>query len=138
MIVVDASVWVDLLRGLLAEPARDVLREHECVAPPHVDFEVGNALLRAASREEGSSTDAARRAIELFSRTPLRRVWATGDGAAAVAHLHNVTYADGWYLALAARLDCSLMTKDRGMIEAGRIAGIDMIDARDDGPVAAE
>lgn len=79
MIVVHASVWVDLLRGALPAGYADRIRE------------------------------------------PI-------DSVAAVGLIDNATYADALYLALARRLSYQLMTLDRGMQNAARIHGVELVD----------
>lgn len=126
MIVVDASVWVDLLRGRLPTAIEDRLLGDLCIAPPHVDFEVGSALVRAERRDvipEG----AAGRLIDAFTSTPCRREYDATDPVRALRYRDNATYADAWYLAMASRVTCPVVTTDSGMATAAAAHGIEAI-----------
>ncbi|MGW4070737.1 type II toxin-antitoxin system VapC family toxin [Nocardia grenadensis] len=128
MIVVDASVWVDLLRGVLPPGYADRIRIAGCVSPPHVDFEVGSALIRLARRGE-LEFEQANALIGAFSRHPVERIREPIDSVAAVELIDDSTYADAWYIALARRLAYPLMTLDEGMQEAARIHGVEVVGA---------
>jgi predicted nucleic acid-binding protein len=123
-LIVDASVWVDLLIGSLPVRKTEAVVTAECVSPPHVDFEVGAALVRIGrrSREIGEDTVAA--LLEHFSTIPLLRQHHPADALAALQLLDNSTYADAWYLAMARRLDAPIATTDAGLHEAATIHGI--------------
>lgn len=127
MIVVDATVWVDRLRGVLPERAAAAIRDEGCASPAHVDFEVGAALIRLERRGD-LGKGAARGLIEEFSRHPLERIMQPVDAVRAVDLTNNASYADAWYIALAARLGCRLMTIDGGMKEAARIHNVEVFD----------
>lgn len=128
MIVVDASAWVNRLVGRMPHSLRQQLDAESCVSPPHVDFEVGSAVLRMERRGALASGEA-RRLIDRFSRNPVERVHQAIDATEAVDLLNNASYADAWYLALARRLGCSLMTSDAGMKTAASLHGVRVIDA---------
>lgn len=132
MIVVDASVWVDLLRDVLPPGYADRIRIAGCVSPPHVDFEVGSALIRLARRGE-LDIDQARSLIAVFSTHPVKRVREPVDSVTAVGLIDNATYADAWYIALAQRLGYPLMTLDDGMRKAAQIRGIEVVEAAGQG-----
>lgn len=127
MIVVDASVWVDKLRGVLPESLSEVILGDGCASPPHVDFEVGSALVRLERRGDLPHGHA-RELVRAFSRHPVERVSQPEDAVHAVDVLDNSTYADAWYIALAKRLGCSIVTTDAGMTVAARIHGVPVID----------
>lgn len=127
MIVVDASSWLDALRGKLPPGMLELLEDGACASPPHVDFEVGNAAIRLERRgvlESGKARDL----IEAFSRNPVERIFQPIDAVYAVELLDNATFADAWYIALAKRLSCPLMTTDAGMKTAARMHHIRVID----------
>lgn len=126
MIVVDATVWVDLLRGELDDLLQESVVGDLCVAPPHVDFEVGSALIRAERRDllpEGAAT----RLIRAFVATPCHREFDRTDPVRALRFRDNATYADAWYLAMASRLSCPVVTIDSGMVAAASAHDIDVI-----------
>jgi predicted nucleic acid-binding protein len=120
MIVVDATVWVDLLRGMLPEHLVETIASQSCVSPPHVDFEVGSALLRAQRRgilPAGRAADL----VSAFSTMPMARVRHPADPVHALSFLGNTSYADALYLATAARLGCPLLTLDKDLADAAAI-----------------
>ncbi len=122
MIVVDATVWVERLLGTLAEDLAAQLESGAAVSPPHVDFEVGSALVRMWRRGELDG-DRLTELVAGFVDLPFDRIRDSADAAGAVAVAHNATYADAWYVAMAKRLTCPLLTLDAGMREAARIHG---------------
>jgi predicted nucleic acid-binding protein len=126
VIIVDATVWVDLLLAQLAPAVEERLLGDLCIAPPHVDFEVGSALLRA-ERREVIPPGAAGRLIDAFTSTPCRREYDATDPLRALRYRDNATYADAWYLAMASRLTCPVLTTDAGMSTAAAAHGIEAI-----------
>lgn len=128
MIVVDATVWVDILRGALPDALAERVRAGGCLSPAHVDFEVGSALIRLERRGDLKHGHA-RALIEQFSHHPVERIRQPADATNAVDILDNSTYADAWYIALAKRLECGLITTDNGMKESARIQGVEVIDS---------
>lgn len=133
MIVVDASTWVDYLTGSLAEDDTSQILSGDPASPPHVDFEVGSALLRLERRAllpPGSAKNLA----SFFSQLPLRRERSVQDQVQAYDLLDNATYADAIYTALATRLGSPLLTSDAGMVESARIAGVDVRDTSNTAP----
>lgn len=127
MIVVDATVWVDRLRGVLPERLGDEIKAAGCVSPAHVDFEVGSALIRLERRGDLASGHA-RVLVEAFIAHPVHRVRQPVDAVQALDMIDNATYADAWYIALAKRLGCRLVTTDSGMKKAARIHGVEVLD----------
>lgn len=114
MIVVDASVLVDLLLQVddtptltdrLLDPARVL------AAPELVDIEVAQALRRyervgelPPARGRAALVDLADLPLERYPHTLLLpRIWAYRD---------NLTAYDATYLALADALDCPVWTRD--------------------------
>jgi predicted nucleic acid-binding protein len=123
VIVVDATIWVDLLRGTLPEHLVETIASQSCVSPPHVDFEVGSALLRAQRRglmPAGRAADL----VSAFSTMPMERARHPADPVHALSFLGNASYADALYLAMAARLGCPLLTSDKGMADSAAINDI--------------
>jgi predicted nucleic acid-binding protein len=127
VIVVDATVWVDKLRGMLAEHLSDAIWAAECISPPHVDFEVGAALLRLERRGD-LQPGQARELIIIFGRHPVERARHAADAVAAADMIGNATYADAWYLAMAKRLGCPIISTDNGMKTAAVIHGIPVVE----------
>lgn len=131
MIVVDASVVVDMLLGP-GSPAGDALAAYlsdgGVVAAPHlVDAEVGQALRRYALRGEIGQ----QRSVDMvgvFSDIPMQRYAHRHLLERAFELRNNVTVYDGLYLALAELLDLPLMTGDRALGEVpGCNAVVDVV-----------
>lgn len=129
MIVVDASVWVDRLTGTLDDRWRTMLTSADPIGPPHVDFEVGSALLRM-ERHQQLDSGVAHTLIKAFAARPFERLRHAEDPVAAYRFLNNAHFADAIYLAMATRLECPVITSDKGMIKAARINRVDVVDAR--------
>ncbi len=117
MIVIDASVMVDLLVGPDPDLERDVPSD-AWHAPAHLDVEVVHALRGLIlGRHIGRprAMDALRDYADLaITRWPL-------DDALRRRCLHladNLTAYDAGYVALAEGLDCSIVTRDRGLATA--------------------
>lgn len=114
MPVVDASVLVDYLAGgEHAESSRErLLGASEALWAPHlVDAEVGHVLRRAVLTGELPQATA-RAALEDLADLPLRRAGHVGLLERAWKLRSNVTFYDGLYVALAERLDLTLVTLD--------------------------
>jgi predicted nucleic acid-binding protein len=123
-LIVDASVWVDLLLGSLPARKTEAVVTADCFSPPHVDFEVGAALVRVGRRHREIGEAAVAALLEHFSTIPLLRQYHPADALTALQLLDNSTYADAWYLAMARRMDAPIATTDAGMHEAATIRGI--------------
>jgi len=125
-IVVDASVWVDYLLGALDDAGRTELLDSDPVSPPHVDFEVGSALLRQERRGR-MATGSARVLMEEFAAMPFHRQRHADDAGTAFDLTDNAAYADALYVTMARRLRRPLATSDRRMAQCARIAHVDVI-----------
>ena len=114
MPVVDASVLVDYLAGgEYAESTRArLLGADEALWAPHlVDAEVGHVLRRAVLAGQLPQATA-RAALEDLADLPLRRAAHVGLLERAWKLRSNVTFYDGLYVALAERLELTLVTLD--------------------------
>lgn len=130
MTVLDTSGVIDYLVGDEAfDQVGSLLTDEGSVAVPDLlVFEVVAVFRRQANRRS-ISADRARSAIvdlgdfpvEIFPSLPLRaRVWELRE---------NFTAADGFFVALAERLDEPLATKDRALASATRShTGVRIID----------
>lgn len=121
MTVLDSSGAIDFLIGDEAfTEVADLFRQEGTLAVPDLlTFEV-IAVFRRQVQHHGMNPERARSAIEdladlaveVFPTLPLRaRVWELRD---------NLTAADGFFVALAERLDEPLATKDRALASAAR------------------
>lgn len=127
MIVVDASVVVDLLVGA-GSPAGDALAGRlangEVVCAPHlVDPEVGQTLRRFVLRGDLPGGLAHTMVGELAD-LPIRRYPHTGLLGRAFELRSNVTVYDGLYLALAEAFDIALVTGDASLADVPGCAAV--------------
>jgi len=122
-LVIDASVAV---KWVLDEPATEravALRDSDAdlIAPSLVHAEIGSALWRATLRGDVTALDAARAlnvAVSHYSRIIL--LAALADGALDLAIKLRHPIYDCFYLALAQRERCALVTADRRLLNAAR------------------
>jgi predicted nucleic acid-binding protein len=120
-LVVDASVAV---KWVLDEPATDravALRnsDGDLIAPSLVHAEIGNALWRAALRGDITAPEAVRglnAAVAHYSRIILLPELADNAIELAIELRHPIY--DCFYLALAQRERCALVTADRRLLSA--------------------
>lgn len=113
-LVVDASFVVAALidAGPLGSWAEELLGDHDLAAPQLLHAEVANILRRAELGGDISADSASLAHGDLLELSVLlypyealaARVWESRA---------NVTAYDGWYVALAETLGCSLATLDR-------------------------
>jgi predicted nucleic acid-binding protein len=88
---------------------------------------VGAALVRAERREVVPAGQAVE-LVRAFSTVPVERHWHPSDPVEALALVNTTTYADAWYLAMAARLGCAVMTLGASMAAAAAMHGIPIAD----------
>lgn len=118
MIVVDASVAVDMLLGRGSQAGNDLaarLAAGEAICAPHlIDAEVGQVLRRFVLRGAIQRTSAIAMVSDMMD-LPLRRYPHTVLLARAFELMDNVTVYDALYLALAEALGCPLVTGDAAL-----------------------
>jgi len=128
MIVVDTSV---LLAVLLNEPTKPLLVqrtvEQELYAPLSLHWEMGNALSAMLKRRRLSLYDT-RTAIDLYQKIPLRFLDVDLLQAMTIAAAHSIYAYDAYFIVCAQKLHCGLLTLDQGLKNAGRLAGIDIVE----------
>ena len=111
--VLDASAAVELLLGTAAgRRAADGLRGGVAAAPAHLDAEVLSALGRLV-RAGDVTDDRAALCLDRLARAPIRRYPIATLLTAAWERRANLTLRDALYVALAHRLDATLVTTDR-------------------------
>ncbi|CAN5524248.1 PIN domain-containing protein [soil metagenome] len=122
LLVADASAIVSLLidPGATGAAAADLMAQAQLHAPDHLPVEVANALRRIRNRGALSSAEALL-AIHDFRLLPVQlwpfevladRAWELGD---------NISAYDAAYVALAERIEATLVTADARL---GRAPGI--------------
>jgi predicted nucleic acid-binding protein len=115
VIVLDASVWVSVLAAGLEVPDLD---RTDLYVPPHFDAEVIGAL-RALRRRRLISDAQATVAVDRHLRAAFWRAHDPSDIRQAWIWRDALSFRDGWYVALAHRLDASWVTADQ---RAGKTA----------------
>ncbi len=130
MIVLDASVVIELLRGSVTGRgvAERLAADYPALHVPHLlDVEVAQGLRRLVRIGELAPTRAAEAIEDLTDLTAVRhahedllpRVWAMRD---------NLTAYDAVYVALAEALDAKLLTLDRRLAKApGHRAQVELL-----------
>lgn len=121
--VIDASVVVEALLGgsATAEALRVRLARDTCHAPSLIDAEVGHALRRRVLRGELPATEAEGQLAEGWALIDRRYEMHGRLSLAAWALRENLSFYDALYAALAASLDCPLLTADRRIARAAGI-----------------
>ena len=118
MIVVDASVVVDMFLGLGSPAGVSLVRRfdyRETVCAPHLlDAEVGQTLRRLTLRGE-MSVDRAEASLNDLGKLPIERFPHRELLSRAFALRSNVTVYDGLYLALAEALAAPLVSCDAAL-----------------------
>lgn len=115
MIVLDASVWIDVLAR---RRSTTVVAGQALHVPPHFDAEVIGGL-RSMCQRGLLDEPTARTALERHLAVPFHREHDAADIRSAWALRDVLSFADGWYAALAQRLDAPWVTGDH---RAGRTA----------------
>ncbi len=116
--VVDASVVVDLLvEHPRSRSVRAVLEDVDGVAPELLDAEVANVLARLERRGE-MSEERAGQALELLETMDIGRFAHAPLLSDAWSLRRNLSVYDAFYVALARRLGCPLVTCDRAFARA--------------------
>lgn len=121
--VVDASVAVKwFLPEEHAEAAQKLLEDgNDLLAPDLVRAEIGNVMWKRWRRGE-ISAEVANEVLRDLGRLPLRIETSEPLMVAAwvVSERFDRSFYDGLYVALAARVDCPLVTADRKLYNALR------------------
>lgn len=136
-VVLDASAALAWMLASQATAAADAfLLEADRVdllAPAIFEWEVRNVLLSLDRRALLSQADY-QAALDILRDLEVRTVPPLDVGElpvfAAFAREVGLNLFDATYLALAMELDCSLATRDTGLLQAARQAGVNVIDLR--------
>ena len=120
MMIVDSAAVVDAITAVDGtDDLRAALAEEELNAPALLDFEVVSALRGLTLRGHLTATRA-EDALTDFDDLEIRR-WPSGDGLRRRAFQlrHNMSAYDAAYVSLAEALDCTLLTRDVRLANAG-------------------
>lgn len=117
-VVIDASAMVDLLVGSdLASSVEARLRGHELHVPAHFDAEVLSAFGRLQRGGEMTIRQVGVR-LQRVAAAPIRRHLLAPLLTDAWSLRDNLRLVDALYVALANRLDASILTTDAGLAAA--------------------
>jgi predicted nucleic acid-binding protein len=126
-IVVDTSV---ILAALLGEAEKDRLivatRGANLCVPPSVPWEVGNVLSSLIKRRR-LTTPEARRVARAFERIPLQHVAVDLSRSVQTAAELGLYAYDAYVLEAARVRRCGLLTLDRRLMKAARMAGVSLV-----------
>lgn len=109
--VLDASAWVDVLAGALDLPE---LGWQKRAVTPHFDAEVVGSV-RSLCQRNVITQIAADAAVQRHLRAPFERPFDPADVNRAWQLRETMSFADAWYVAMAERLDATLITADQRM-----------------------
>ena len=129
MIVVDASVLIELLLQTTAAPAisHRIFASGESLCAPHLlDVEVAQVLRRYV-RAKTMTSARAEQAIQYLADLPLRRYPHKALLPRIWQLRNNFTAYDAAYLALAEALDAPLLTRDRALASPCSRARVELI-----------
>lgn len=126
--VVDASIVAAWLlpdeSNELAEKARLAMSSEDALAPDLLLHEIRNILVMSERRNRVTADGAANLLVRL-RRVPLIIVEMKDDlGILQLAREHRLSGYDATYLALAVAQDTALVTLDRKLDAAARVAGL--------------
>ncbi|ASR34475.1 ribonuclease [Prauserella marina] len=122
LVVVDASVLVDLLAGTdYAAPAKERLVNTVLHAPAHMDAEVFSAIgrLQRAGKLTTADVDAA---LSALATIPVKRHPVAELTVGAWTRRADLRLTDALYIELAARLRVPVLTTDHRLARASSLA----------------
>ena len=129
-VVVDTSVIIAVIAN---EPEKEFLVQStlgvDVVAPASCHYEVGNAL-SAMLRRKRIDGDQARRAVEAYQRIPMRLVDVDLVQALGLADVLGIYAYDAYVIGCALSQRCPLISLDRGLLRAARIAGAEVLEVQ--------
>lgn len=118
MIVLDASAWINVLMAGAHSPELF----DRIVVPPHFDAEVLGSI-RALAQRQALAPEHAEVTVDRHLRAPFERVFEPDDLRSAWSLRATMSLADGWYVALARRLDATWVTSDLRAADSARALG---------------
>lgn len=129
-LVIDTSA---IIAVLVREPHRAVLIEvtagADLLAPPSVHWEVGNAF-SAMFKRRCLTLRQAHRALEAYRRIPIRFSDVELGQALEVSKSLDIYAYDAYVIACALQHRCTLLSLDRGLVEAAARAGIATVEVQ--------
>ncbi|MBK8538403.1 MAG: type II toxin-antitoxin system VapC family toxin [Ardenticatenia bacterium] len=130
LVIIDTSA---IIAVLVNEPERAALVDAtlgaELAAPGSVHWEVGNALSALLKRRRATLTQA-QQAIRAYAAIPIRFMEVDLALALDLASTHDLYAYDAYLIACALAQKAPLLTLDKGLQRAARVAGIEILELR--------
>ncbi len=129
-IVVDTSTIIAVIVGE-PEKARliELTRDATVVAPPSIDWEVGNAFSAMLKRSR-ITLEQAIEAIEVYQEISLEIVDINLKEAVRLAGKHNIYAYDAYFLQCAVEYNLPLISLDQKMMDLARREGVEVIEVK--------
>ena len=127
-IVVDTSVVIAVIAGE-AEKAKliELTKDATVVAPPSIDWEVGNAFSAMLKRSR-INLEQALEAIDVYREIAVETVEINLKDAVRLAGKYNIYAYDAYVLQCAVEYNLPLISLDGDMIEIARQEGIQVLE----------
>ena len=127
-IVVDTSTVIAVIAGE-AEKARllELTKNATIVAPPSIDWEIGNAFSAMLKRSR-ITLEQAIEAIEVYQEISIEIVEIDLKEAVQLAGRHNIYAYDAYILRCAIEHNLPLISLDQNMIDVAKQEGIQVLE----------
>jgi predicted nucleic acid-binding protein len=127
-VMVDANIY---LAVILDEPEKKIIveitQDDELISPVVLPFEVGNALSAMYKRNRLDKKQIIE-CYSIFQQIPVRLIDINMPTSLGIAADYGIYAYDAYYLELAKRYKCSLMTLDNKMKEVAKDLGIYLLE----------
>ena len=127
-IVVDTSVVIAVIAGEAVKPKLiELTKDATIVAPPSIDWEVGNAFSAMLKRSK-ITLEQAIDAIEVYQEIALEIVEIDLKAAVHLAGKHKIYAYDAYMIQCAIEHGLPIMSLDNNLIEIAKRAGVQIIE----------
>jgi len=127
-LAIDASALIAVIAN---EPEKDALVEltegARLLAPPSVNWEIGNALSAMLKRNR-ISVDQATHALAVYHQIPIRFADVELEDSIRIAAEHNIYAYDAYLLRCAVKYVVPLISLDKNLLALARNIGIKVIE----------
>lgn len=127
-VVIDASAVIAVATNEPHKPALIRLTEGaELLSPSSLPLEVGNAF-SAMFKRRSISLSEAKAAVEAYKRIAIRLTAVDLGHALDLSHQLNIYAYDAYMIACSMQYRSPLLTIDRGLRDAARLVGIEVLE----------
>jgi predicted nucleic acid-binding protein len=127
-IVVDTSVVIAVVVGEAEKPRLiELTKDATIVAPPSIDWEIGNAFSAMLKRTK-ITLEQAIEAIEVYQEISLEIVEIDLKAAMRLAGKHKIYAYDAYMIQCAVEHGLPIMSLDKNLIEIAKREGIQVIE----------